>query len=357
MKLVSRVAAASATFLLMGLLCAALASPMYAQQLAKRLIMKDGSYQLVSKWEVKGDRVRYLSAERNEWEEVPKSLVDWAATDKYEKERASGAAPPEVRELDKEEEADRARDEAATPQVAPGLRLPDFEGVFVLDSFQGQPQLIEVQQNSGELNRNMKGNILRAAINPIASSKQTIELKGPHAQIQAHSPQPTIFVKIPEDQETDPKFHSGQQQQPQRPTTTAQSSTAGPQQPQQPVQPQQPLLDPGQHFRLVRADPKKDSRVVGALKIAIYGKVSQQQNFVPTNAERMSGGWVKVTPLAELKPGEYALVEMLGPKEMNLFVWDFGLNASAPANPTAWKPQPATAKPVDQKPVLNQRNQ
>src|SRR5580698_7059154 len=135
----------------------------HAQQLAGRLILKDGSYQLVTKYEIKGDRVRYKSSERDEWEELPSALVDWPATEKYEKDRATSAIP-EAATIDKETDADRAAELSHLPQVAPGLRLPDDSGVFLLDNFQGQPQLVEMQQTEGDINQNTKANILRGAL-------------------------------------------------------------------------------------------------------------------------------------------------------------------------------------------------
>jgi hypothetical protein len=287
-----------------------------AQQLAKRLILKDGSYQLATKWEKKADRVRYFSAERNDWEEVPNTLVDWDATDKYEKDRAAGKPAPEAVVLDKELEAERQADEAKSPHVAPGLRLPDDGGVVLLDNYQNKPELVELQQSGGELNKNMKGNILRAAINPIASAKQTIELPGLHAKIQAHATLPAIYVNVEQqDQGADPSAHS----------------------PQQAQQPEQPW----DRFRIVRLDSKQGKRIVGDIKIAVYGKVSQNQKLLPSTAEKLTGGWVKVTPSSALAPGEYAVVEMLGKEGMNLFVWDFGVNPSAPANAMSWKPEPS----------------
>src|SRR3981081_3614699 len=100
----------------------ALPSNSSAQELAQRLYLKDGSYQLVTKYETKGDRVRYLSAERNEWEEIPNSLIDWPATEKYEKDRAAGASVPEAVQLDKELETEPEAEAASLPQVDPRLR-------------------------------------------------------------------------------------------------------------------------------------------------------------------------------------------------------------------------------------------
>jgi len=302
--------------------------PVSSQQLAKRLILKDGSYQLATEWQTKGERVRYYSAERGEWEEVPKSMVDWDATDKYAKERAAGAPPPEAVEFDKQMAAERQEDQAKTPQVAPGLRLPEMGGVILFDSFGGQPQLVELDQSGSQINANRKGNIFRAAVNPVASAKQTIEIPGLHAKVQAHAALPAVYVNIQTDQGAAVT------------QTEAQELT-------------------WDRFKIVRVQgqAKESKRVVGVIKVAAYGKVSQEQNLVPTTAEKLTGGWVKVTPKSPLEPGEYAVAEMLGQEGMNLYVWDFGVNPAAPPNMQVTKPEASStaASPVSDIPELKKR--
>jgi hypothetical protein len=269
-------------------------------QATKRLVLKDGSYQAVTKWEKKGDRIRYYSAERADWEEIPESLIDWKATEAFEKDATSGKNA-ELERAIREDKEDAEKEAAANPEVAPGVRLPDGGGVFLLESYKNQPQLNELVQTNGEINKQTGKNILRATINPIASSKQTIELKGLHARVQSHTGYPEIYLDIDSD-------------------TQAQK------------------LDLADKFRIARLTQKKDTRVVGNLKVSMIGNVSQEGTFLKVQAEKLSGDWIKLKPAAPLPPGEYAIVEMLTPKEMNLYVWDFGVNPDAPENPTSWKP-------------------
>jgi hypothetical protein len=315
-----------------------------AQDLARRLILKDGSYQLVTQYEVKGDRVRYKSAERDEWEELPSALVDWPATEKYEKDRATSAIP-EATALDKETDAEREAELSHLPQVAPGLRLPEDSGVFLLDNFQGQPQLVELQQAEGGISSNTRANILRGAINPGAGAKQTIELDGEHAPVHAHVAVPTIYINV-DDESNEPPSGQTASAKPSLPSLDApRTEQRGPQQPQQPEQ----AVVPFDRFRIVHTKVKSGKRIVGDLKRNAAGKISQDQNFVKTTIDRVNGGWFKLTPTEDLPPGEYALIEMKGNESMNLYVWDFEVNPTATANANPWKPEAKSKDEVKDK--------
>jgi hypothetical protein len=274
------------------------------QEFTQRLILKDGSYQSIVKYEMQGDRVHYLSAERYEWEDIPASLVDWDATRKYNEALTSGKSRTRVIETPQERE-EREKEEANSPEVAPGVRLPGSGGVFLLDQFQGKPELAEIVQNGSQVNNSdKKKSVLRSAINPLASTKKNFEIKGEHAQIQSHVPRPTVYIDI----DTGPQDASS-------------------------------LAD---RFRLVKLAVKKDARVVGNVKVSLGGKVTEQTSFLPaTVTKEGTGDWIKLVPNQDLPAGEYAVVEMLTPQEMNLYVWDFGVNPNAPVNPNTWQPVPA----------------
>jgi len=314
------------TLLHLALIVVLAASCAWAQARSKRLILKDGSFQPATKWEIKGDRVRYYSAERYMWEELPTSLVDWPATEQYEKDAASG----KVRGNDPADAPDPSLDapEPEPPTVAPGLQLPDASGIYLLERYNKQPRLVEVVQNGSEINQQRAKNILRSVINPLPSGPtQTVELRGVKAEVQSHTLTPEFFVNL----NFDPN-----------------DERAG-----------EPLPPGTDRYRIIRLQtkPKEKVRIVSNLKISLLGKVKEQRDLVPTRSEQLDKHWTRIVPLQPLEPGEYALVEMVSDKQMNLYVWDFGVDPKAPPNRQAWSPKQVESTETGTKdnPFLNTR--
>jgi hypothetical protein len=292
-----------------------------------RLILKDGSYQLVMSYQLKGKIVSYVSAERGEREELPADLVDWDATHKWEKQHtltADGQAPaPEIDpELLKEEEERRT----LNPEVEKDLSLPDQVAVVALDYFQGTPELVPLVQSDGELNRVTGHSILKLSINPRSASHEILSLKGVESAVQMHVAQPVIFVRVGDD--------AGVSRGGGAPLTV---NTYGAN-----VGEKSSTAPPNPHdYVMVRADVRTDARVLASFNVSSVGSSRPQRDVVETTTELLPGGhWMKITAKHPLDFGEYALMEVLSDRDVNSAVWDFGVHPTAAENRDVMKPQP-----------------
>jgi hypothetical protein len=281
-----------------------------------RLILKDGTYQLVRKYEIVGDRVRYISIERGgDWEELPENLVDWEATRKWERDHAATTAAEEpspamkeAADIDKEEAAERDEQKARMPQVAEGLELPDQDGVFVLDTFQDKPELVELLPN--ELGANAKTKHGLSTLNPLAGAKASLELDGAHAKVHLHVNDPAIYLSL--------DVPGGAEQVVSHAMTVDTSGTKNA------VNTRHGAHSPSSGFAIVRVDERRAVRIVGAIHMSPNGTVTQDEDVIPAKVEVLPGRhWLKITPNAPLLIGEYALVEIISSSDINQSVWDF----------------------------------
>ncbi len=298
-----------------------------------RLILKDGSYQVVMSYTIVGKNVRYVSAERGgETEEIPLTLVDMDATKRWEAQHAAvdPNAPPEARPapaLDPElvkEEKERAE---TAPEVAPDLHLAPEDALLGLDTFRATPELVPLTQTDGELNKQTGHSILRGMVNPMAATHQLLVIKGEKAAVQMHVNDPAFFLKL-----DDAMGPSG------APLTvdTGGASSRGTGKKQ----------DPGSDYVIVRVDVRQDARVVASFSTSALGTTKKQEDVIEVKTTALPGGhWLKIEPKEPLLVGEYALMEVLDEKSVNLGVWDFGVHPTAPENRDVIRPEkkrPAT---------------
>lgn len=296
-----------------------------------RLILRDGSYQVVMSYRVDGGNVRYVSAERGGAEEViPVSLVDLDATRLWEQRHTrpdpdqapAAAATPAIDPELLKEEADRA---ALTPEVAPDLRLPEQDSVLALDIFHGTPELLPLAQSAGELNRNTAHNILRSVVNPMAAPHSLVELKGTRSPLQLHVTDPVFYLRVGD---AAPAGGGGTFTVDTHGSTgNANTASAG--------------GSPTSRYVVVRTDVRTDSRVVASVNPSMLEGTGRHEDVVETTSEQLPGGhWMKLTPKESLSFGEYALLEIISDREINLGVWDFGVHPVAPENRDSIKPEP-----------------
>ena len=295
----------------------------------QRLILKDGTFQIVMSYKVTGTRVEYVSAERGgEIEEIPLELVDLDATRKYEQRHTIVAdnptpdGPPVKPVLDPElarEEADRL---AITPEVAPDLHLVAEDNVMALDTWQGQPELVPLQQSEGDLNRQTGHSVLRGIINPNSSRHQMVQLKGEKSPVQMHVNLPEFYLRL------DDAIPAGGD------ALTVNTGGAS----------SSPALKEKPHaqsrYAIVRVDVRQDARVLPSFDTSAGGTTKRQEDVIATTTTNMPGNhWAKLSPVEPLLFGEYALVEILADNQINLSVWDFGVHPTAPENRDVLHPE------------------
>jgi hypothetical protein len=296
-----------------------------------RLFLKDGSYQIVMSYKIVGNIVHYISAERGgAEEEIPLPLVDLDATKRWEKQHAQPGPTdpnnPQPSAIDPEllkEEADRA---ALTPEVAKDLRLPEQDSTLALDTFHGTPELVPLAQTDSDLNRNTAHNLLKAAVNPLSAAHQIISLKGETSPVQLHVKDPVLYLRIGD--ETVGSTGG-------TPLTVDTHGAASH------IQNDPGGGSPTSRYVIVRADVRTGVRVIASIRIPLLGTGQHQEDVVETTTELLPGGhWLKITPREPLDFGEFALMEVISDKAVNLGVWDFGVHPVAPENRDIIKPEP-----------------
>jgi hypothetical protein len=235
-----------------------------------KLYLKDGDYHVVREYQVEGDRIRYYSTERSQWEEIPVALVDLTKTENTRKAQL-GRLTDIAREEDEEEKAERAlKREIASIPMDPGAYY-DLDG-----KIEPVPSA-DYQIITDKKRRTLQ--ILSPV--PLVPGKASVVVKGDRAKFSVSEERPSFYLRLAKEE----------------------------------------------RFGIVRLTPKKGMRIVENISIIPVAKQAmQERNQMETFDQQLAEGLFRVWPEKPLTPGQYALVEFSDSQETNdvqLLVWDF----------------------------------
>ena len=262
----------------------------------KKLVLKDGTFQMVRSYEKNGDRVRYFSLERGGWEEIPASLVDWDATAKADKDTAAAddALAAKIHKQEEERKIDTVLDVDASLQVGGGAFLPPGEGMFAVEG----KSVIPIPQVGTAIKTDRKNQLKRVLSPlPIIPGKKNIELEGKRATLRINSGNPEFYLR---ELTTEDEQESGLER-------TSRQSVTGPE------------------VELLKATVKGNKRIIESVRSMMGEQVGLENQTISIQQWEVAKRVYRYTLSEPLPPGEYALAEIL-PGGLNLFVWDFGVD-------------------------------
>jgi hypothetical protein len=234
-----------------------------------RLYLKDGTYQVVSEYKVLKDRISYLSAEREEWEEIPLEMVD---LDRTKKEAAQH--DEDIKADAKAQAEEDAAERTAVRQVE---QIPSDPGVYYIHN----DKLEKCKVAESKLVNNKKRQALKILSPiPMVSGKATLEIDGDSSSKEIADPRPEFFFR----------------------------------------------LSSFERFGIIKLTPtKKGSRVVETINIIpVTKQIVQEMKEIETFKKQEGDNVYKIWPQKDMDPGEYALVEYTdGEETVNTQVWDF----------------------------------
>jgi hypothetical protein len=246
----------------------------------KKLVMKDGTFQIVSSYQVNGDRVRYYSVERAEWEEIPVALVDWPATKQAEAadEKKEAAITDEIKANEAAAKSAPV-DIDASFEVVPGVILPPGQGFFILNGH--TISALKPSQASAKLD---KGHFVEQIVVPIpvVPSRANVDLPGKRASFRTTNPNPEFYFRA-----------------------------ADPSEPQ---------------IELFIAHVQNGKRHIENID-SYFGQRTHKGKTVSLQEWQVATGLYRFTLGQSLAPGEYALAQFSPKEGISLLLWDFGVDA------------------------------
>lgn len=264
--------------LVLSFVLGALAAISLLAQSNMRLYLKDGTFQLVKEFEVQQDRVRYLSAERGEWEEMPLDLVD---VNRTKREASAHAEALKEEQREDAEEASAIREDKQQASY-----VPDDPGAYYVHG----DTLDTLMRADIVVSHDTKRSVLKIlSPMPVVSGKNTVEIEGAAAKFRVNGDRPEFYFR----------------------------------------------LDAVEGFDMVKLTPKKNVRLVETVIIApVTNEMTEDREKVATFTKQAGEELFKIWPEKPLLPGEYALIQYSA-EQGHLQVWDFGVGEPASGKPAA----------------------